>query len=424
MQSPKLSILIAALIAISQYKSVTALTCNAGTNGQVTCAEGVTECFVKTVAGNVTRGCVTDTTCVAPTCLTCKTDNCNEARMCKQCFGSQPDCGRTNGSADAFNTLCLTATDQCAIVVAANGTVSRGCRGACAANDPNCKSCTTDNCNVGIFPENRRLCYQCNGDTCGTPDNASMLLGCDIYQATGQKCYTIGTSATTMQRGCQTDSTADNKCSASSTDPNCLFCDNENGCNNRPYSRVLGSCYKCNDADKCLLQQEAGKESACAPAVYTQNENSCYTQLFNNGSVGRGCTNELADGCETTQNCNACTGDNCNVNIATFQCLICRSDYYAPCRQAKVQPENCPASSLTGPQAMKCFSGEWDGVVVRGCLSEASALMQYQCTAEADTRCQTCTGLGCNRLVYNGAATLQQMGLGLFALISIVRHYF
>ncbi|XP_017859603.1 PREDICTED: uncharacterized protein LOC108611448 [Drosophila arizonae] len=421
MQTHKLSILIAALIAISHYKDVAALTCSTGSGTSQACTDALAECFVKTDNGVVTRGCTTDPACAAPNCLKCKTDNCNAALMCKQCDATQSDCGRTTG-ANSSNVICGSPTQQCGTQLQSNGAVVRGCLN-CAANDSNCKSCATDNCNVGIFPENRQLCYQCSGESCSNLDNSTMLLGCAIYQATGQKCYTIGTSATNMQRGCQSDTAADNKCSATSTDPSCLFCDNENGCNNRPYSRVLGSCYKCNDSDKCQLQQEASTATECAAAVYTQNVNSCYTQLLANGVVARGCTNELAAGCNASNNCDACEGNNCNAAVAVFKCLICRSDYYAPCREAEVGQENCPASSLTGPDAMKCFSGEWDGVVIRGCLSEASDVMKYQCSKDSPSRCTECSGMGCNDISYNVAATLQQMALSLFALICIVHKY-
>jgi len=48
--------------------------------------------------------------------------------------------------------------------------------------------------------------------------------------------------------------------------------------------------------------------------------------------------------------------------------------------------------------------------------------MKFQCVNDDDTRCTICKGSNCNKKVFNGAATLQHMGLGLLGLIYLVRH--
>ncbi|KAM8717182.1 hypothetical protein ACLKA7_003965 [Drosophila subpalustris] len=420
MHGQKRCTFIAALIAICLHGSLAAdFNCSTGAESTV-CKEGVTQCFVKRATdGTVTRGCVTDTTCQPPACLTCSTSNCNSALMCRHCDGSQPECATTNATADASYQLC--AADQlCRNDLNPNGTVTRGCGAACASGDTNCLTCEKDNCNGDIYPADRRLCYQCTGATCNNV-NATMPIPCALYQTKDQKCYTVGTDDKTMQRGCSSDTDA--KCPITSTDPNCVFCDDSNGCNNRPFESVLGSCIKCSNSDTCIEAQQADKSQDCAASNYTQTENSCYYQLDASGVVSRGCVNELKDKeCLATQNCVECNGTACNIQAGTFTCLTCRSDNYAPCRQAHVGPEPCVNTSLSSPSSMQCFSGEWNGIVVRGCLIDLGPLMKYQCENKADERCKICTSANCNIETYNGAANLQHMGLGLMALIFLIRH--
>ncbi|XP_034473963.1 protein psiQ [Drosophila innubila] len=420
MQGHKRCIFIGVIIAISLQSSLAAnLECSTGTT-TATCAEGVSKCFIKRAAdGSVTRGCVTDDTCQPPACLTCNTNNCNSFLMCRHCDATQPECATTNATADAYNQLCA-ANQVCRNDLNGNGSVQRGCGVACASGDTSCKTCNTDNCNGGIYPEDRRLCYQCSGATCNNV-NAANLSPCAVYNQKDQKCYTIGTDDKTMQRGCTTDTDA--KCPLASTDPNCSFCDSLNGCNNQTFESVLGGCIKCSDADTCIQNQQPDKATNCAASNYTQTENSCYYQLHANGTVSRGCTNELkGTGCLATENCVQCNGTACNVQAGTFSCLTCRSDNYAPCRKAEVGPTKCTNSSLSDPASMQCFSGEWDGVVLRGCLIDLGPLLKYQCENKDDDRCMICKGPNCNDKKYNGAATLQHMGLGLMGLLFLVRN--
>ncbi|KAH8377442.1 hypothetical protein KR093_005459, partial [Drosophila rubida] len=371
--------------------------------------------------GSVTRGClVSGKTCTAPGCLSCTGNNCNSYLMCRQCDGSQTECTTTNASSNAYNQLC-SANQWCRNVLNDNGTVSRGCGDQCAAGDAKCSSCNDkDNCNLGIYPTDGRQCYQCNGEACNTV-TASQLTPCSVYKSEGQKCYTIGTDAKTMARGCITDGAA--KCTATATD-GCLLCDNENGCNNKTYSAVLNKCIKCNDSAGCFNAQKASDAQDCPASTYTQGAPNCYTQSFANGTVVRGCVNELLGTCDAQSSCQDCSGEACNTNDATFTCYLCRSDNDPACRTMEnIGASPCTNTSLTSPDSKKCFSGEWDGVVLRGCLIDLSPLMNYQCNNDADDRCLTCSGVNCNNETkkYNGAGTLQHIGLGMLALFVLVR---
>ncbi|EDW04075.1 uncharacterized protein LOC6562542 [Drosophila grimshawi] len=420
MLSHKLCIaLIATLITIS-FNSCQALNCAtalAGTN-PTACPADVTQCFIQTdAAGTVTRGCLAaGTTCTAPNCLQCNTDNCNANLLCKTCAATDVTCSTTDGKS-VGSQMCTAATQQCRTELNADGTVTRGCNEPCATTAAGtCTGCTTDNCNVGFYPANRLQCYQCNSANCNTVA-ASSLAACPTYQA-DQKCYTIGANDAAMQRGCNTD--AGNKCAGTTPDAACALC-GTSGCNNRPYEQVLGNCYSCNDAAGCVGGQ-TGTAPACPPAPYTQTVNSCYTQQYANGTVQRGCTNELTSGCTAANGCTQCDGDTCNSNQNVFGCLICRSDNYAECRAGDDAVQPCVPN--TGDNANICFEGEWDGVVLRGCLANAGPLMTYQCTNKDDNRCTTCNTSGCNKTPFSGASTLSHMGVGMmFGLIFIIKQY-
>lgn len=312
--------------------------------------------------GVVTRGCIENgTSCVAPACLSCTGELCNKFLMCSHCDGTQTECATTAANGTSFNQLCTSATQVCLNQVNNNGTVSRGCADtACAnADDAKCKSCNKDNCNVGIFPADGRQCYQCSGADCNSVAS-TQLLPCSIYGAENQQCYTIGTDDKTMTRGCNTDGTAKD-CATGSTNANCVFCNDLNGCNNRTFSTVLGSCIKCNNGDTCLDEQDKTKAVDCAAANYTQSVNQCYYKLTSNGTVTRGCVNELTDNetCNAAENCKSCEGSACNVQAGVFTCLTCVSSNYEPCRKAEVGPEPCLNSTLNSPDSKQCYSGEW-----------------------------------------------------------------
>ncbi|KAH8263549.1 hypothetical protein KR044_010494, partial [Drosophila immigrans] len=373
--------------------------------------------------GSLTRGCLTSaTTCTAPACLSCTGNGCNAGLMCRKCDGSQTECATTNASANAYNELCA-ANQWCRNVLNDNGTVTRSCGDECAANDAKCSSCNNkDNCNEVLFPANARQCYQCTGEACNTVTD-SMLKPCSVTKAEGQQCYTSGSDAKTMVRGCTTDGGA--TCTANTT--SCLLCDTENGCNNRTYNVELNKCIKCSDADKCFGAQNAADAVACAGSNFTQTADNCYTQVFDNGTVSRGCVSELQGACDAQSDCSDCAGEACNTQVGTFTCYVCRSDNYPDCRNMKgVGYLPCTNTSLTSPESKQCYSGEWDGIVVRGCLIDLGAAMTYQCYNNADDRCDICSGINCNTEVekYNGAATLQHMGLGMLALFFLVRNAF
>ncbi|XP_016970461.1 variant-specific surface protein VSP4A1 [Drosophila rhopaloa] len=402
-------VLIAALI-VGQLDSTMATICynctSTGSDGNCLLnpsAEGIEtfnctgNCYTSTDRNGVLkRGCLDATpNCSEPTCSSCDGEKCNSNLLCQQCLGLA-ECAQTNVTEAKYNAVCA-AGEVCVNQVNDNQTVTRQCGPACADGvaDTKCLSCTSSLCNKGVFPANRRQCYNCTGTECETD---STVIGCSQTDA---QCFTTGTSATNMTRGCTSATTAI-KCEVDSTDSSCLLCDSD-FCNNVAYQRDAGSCMVC---ENCSSQQNATQGSPCGLVTY-QQAIGCYTITFG-ATVKRGCLSSLEGECTEANSCTSCTTSNCNVAAEAFKCIACISNQIDGC-----WTPNAPANEtfVTCPSE-KCFSGVWNNLAVRDCFSAASQLMQYQCDAGIkDYQCTTCSESGCNKNKLNGASSLSQMGV-------------
>ncbi|XP_068145003.1 protein psiF [Drosophila tropicalis] len=326
-------------------------------------------------------------------------DNCNNNLVCQSCQGQQ-DCSVPSKLTESL-AICSSG-DVCITQLNDNSTISRGCGTAASCTDSaKCATCDVGNCNIQVFPTDRLQCYTCSGDSCNAVNN-STLTPCGLNNA---QCYTLGSNATDMQRGCTSDSGT--KCTADSTDANCLLCNNETGCNNLTYTRSGGSCVTC---DNCSAAQVATVGAACPESNYTQSV-GCYTQTKDN-VVSRGCLNALAldFACTNETQCSSCDTANCNIDLVevdtTFKCQRCNNINFDECTKGSVEAQACDNTTET-----KCFAGMWGDLVVRDCLDQASALMEYQCVQEV-ANCKVCDTSGCNKWTYS-AASFIQISLGL-----------
>ncbi|XP_030384184.1 uncharacterized protein LOC115631548 isoform X2 [Scaptodrosophila lebanonensis] len=370
--------------------------------------------YIYTGTGKVTRGCGAKDSCPSGNCFSCSEDSCNTHIICKKCDATDASCSQTNADDAKYNQVC-NVSNSC-IKQVKDKQVVRGCvaDNPCgSANTDTCNVCKDANCNVGIFPEKRRLCHQCENSSCNDVSSASPT-PCLLYDA-AEKCYTKGDSADTMVRGCQSDTAA--KCSAGNTDDKCLTCDSADGCNNLKFERTV-SCFQCSDATDCAEAQDSNATECSKPVSYLQ-ANECYSQV-KNGLALRGCfieRDEQLGTCSEETSCTSCASAGCNKAAldVTFTCVRCRSDNFGGCRNnaANIGGEKC--SNSTAEE--KCFWGQWDGIVLRGCLSDADYLTTYQCNNPKDNRCHTCTTSNCNTKAPSGASTLQSLGVGLNLLL-------
>ncbi|XP_022214693.2 variant-specific surface protein VSP4A1 [Drosophila obscura] len=302
------------------------------------------------------------------------------AIQCYQCNSTVSEACLTAPAEEVACTRdCFTSSD--------GGTIARGCLAenvTCVA--PKCNSCNGDKCNTNLF------CYQCTGESCNTPAN-NTLAACGLADA---KCYTSGTSANAMLRGCTSDEGA--KCPAGSTDASCATC-NTTACNNVQYERDAGNCSQCSN---CPGAQEASSATSCGKLLYNQASLGCYT--INNGTVYRGCVT-AEQTCSTENSCTTCSEAACNLGAEEFQCAVCSTLTNDKCQKGADAPVTaCPD---------KCFYGHWSGAGIRGCWDQASELMQYQCQNEKSHNCTICATSLCNIEAFSGAASRKQLGVGL-----------
>lgn len=136
-----------------------------------------------------------------------------------------------------------------------------------------------------------------------------------------------------MYRGCMTDTTDSRLlCQLG----NCFVCD-ESGCNNQTlYSEPEISCIKCNASIECAFGQPEAEPENCLNPVLFGVEETCYTKLFDDGTVERGCTLDATDDdpdwCDESSDCQTCEYEGCNIeNIRISSCLQCESEYGADC---------------------------------------------------------------------------------------------
>ncbi|XP_017097682.2 uncharacterized protein [Drosophila bipectinata] len=238
-------------------------------------------------------------------------------------------------SCTSANASCLTdvtnvdtvdcGNKECAINTTDTGVI-RGCSNATDAEpckSPSCIGCNMDKCNLNV------VCYSCTGESCNTVKD-EMLLGCPL----NDRCFSSGTSATNMTRGC-TSNTANANCSVSTTE-GCSIC----------------------DTGKCNSQ------------VYEE-----------------------------------------------FECYSCSSSLNSACWDAKDTSKLETVSCTNGT----CFSGYWNRQFVRDCFSSASSLMQYQCTTNVTGhQCQKCEISKCNTWAYNGASSLNHVGVAGILIVAFI----
>lgn len=74
------------------------------------------------------------------------------------------------------------------MIVIGNVTV-RGCQPAQETCSGLCEACTSDICNVNIYPATRLQCHQCSGTACNNPSTAR---SCQNYDPNDQ-CYSVFT---------------------------------------------------------------------------------------------------------------------------------------------------------------------------------------------------------------------------------------
>ncbi|KAH8324454.1 hypothetical protein KR074_007941 [Drosophila pseudoananassae] len=255
----------------------------------------------------------------------------SEAIYCYSCTSANASCLTDLTKIDTVDC----GSKECAIATSDTGVITRGCSNGTdtePCKSPSCIGCNGERCNNNV------VCYSCTGESCNTVKD-EMLQGC----SSTDKCFSSGTSATNMTRGC-TSNTTNANCSVSTTE-GCSIC----------------------ETGKCNSQAYEEPTTDPTPAVF-----ECYS-----------CTSSLNS---------ACWGGKDTTKYETVSCT-------------------------NGT----CFSGYWNRQFVRDCFSSASSLMQYQCTTNVTGhQCQKCETSKCNTFAYNGASSLNNVGVAGILIVAYI----
>lgn len=159
-------------------------------------------CYLKIINDTYERGCIQDLSmpnkklCLNQsdqTCKICVGKNCNEKRNYQSCYvcNSKHDenCIEiTNATksivCDDYSSYCLTGVDEF-------GNTHRGCSSR-SSHDfiHGLEICTESNCNDQVFPNERLLCYQCQGNVeCNFLNSSLTQNPCTLF-AHNEQCFT------------------------------------------------------------------------------------------------------------------------------------------------------------------------------------------------------------------------------------------
>lgn len=260
------------------------------------------------------RGCHSQEIPVNGDCIydTCEDSNCNTkvpeipAFSCHECLGKGNEC--VSGLKTLESVRCTHGNRCVSRYDSETRNVERRCvasgKEVCEGANGICKICEEENCNKGIFPEDRLSCLQCksenNTDNCY--NGTVPAFQCDTYDRF-DRCYTFIDHIGKMHRGCESDG----YCKAADK---CFMC-GVDGCNTKNKTDDLNlpkfECYKCLGADAVCLLGTSSTESC-------QNGNKCIMKVTDN-KIERRCVFNEEEVCASNSTCGLCSEHKCNGGV-------------------------------------------------------------------------------------------------------------
>ncbi|CAD7079808.1 unnamed protein product [Hermetia illucens] len=389
------------------------------------CPQETLSCYTcKHEDQSITRGCGGNGTFSGnTTCLSCWDENGCNSNLIQTCYHCNS--GTDNNCATWQNTSALdiaVCTGKCVVKVNDLSFTVRGCQTGslrCAPGDSLCKECDGDNCNGGVFPEERQLCYQCDSsnENCDSDQSNSPPPACSQYMSS-DGCFQYLDTKGHMVRGCTSDSSYYG-CKDFGQDT-CEVC-NENACNSKSLAKVeYLQCHFCNSNVDQSCGWAQTKTESCMPKTGNSTFAACFSYQLPNKTIIRGCMSD-EDACDPTDlTCELCSKDGCNgQNIIYQECIQCSGKIgEGMCAQNAAQLEASQCSeAVQYYQDRGCYAKRVNDVVMRGCLSELNTDAQLLC--DRDEYCKICRDQGCNfQNLVNSAKRLTALtALPIIALI-------
>lgn len=413
------------------------LTVPTATDGK-TCTPTIAKCYTKVGNdGKIERGCLTDAIPCDDkdkSCRSCdaSTTSCNAQTETKDLFWCTTCNSSTNANCANIlksnpNNFCPAGVTRCLSQINEKNTI-RGCASKSddkCADGVKCSACDERGCNSGLFPSDRRKCYQCNDATCATP-TTDKSYACQMYEES-DSCYEYGTSDTAMIRGCKSDKSEYEKCPSGK----CKVC-TTNDCNNDTFKRKQTiKCIQCSSETdpKCSGVHTEDEAKDCKDIEYWQSE-GCYLNRVGSGKVVRGCLQEFdsTKTCSETNTCSPCEAKACNLAaLLELSCYKCRSDRNNKCadklEKDEYKSEPC-RNKIENEEDKKCYVENYNGVVYRSCIVDTDPKTREKCLKKVDKSCVICDGSDCNKDKAPGSAYGIALASGLLAGCLLILQFF
>uniref|UniRef100_A0A182TWG1 DUF753 domain-containing protein n=1 Tax=Anopheles melas TaxID=34690 RepID=A0A182TWG1_9DIPT len=332
------------------------------------------------------KGCLLDldetmaAACYDPTdtrCSICKDIQCNQ-QHCVRCNTQTEDVACLLGDKSAPGLQYALCEGNCRVEIDADGHTVRGCAEdfpePCGqGDDARCLETVQAGSNGGIFPANRRQCYQCEGDSCWTMPEPGTARYCQLFRGSNDGCY-IYNDGSTIVRGCTTDPGAKCLTEDGFDDQYCSIW-MEDLRNDATQQREPLTCYQdCSGS-------ESGQIPTCPPVTCPPTTDRCFVSVSVSGVISRGCTS--FDCPPDSRDCYTCKEANCNGAYSV--CSKCDTSIDGDCTVGTEHGEVCE-------QSEGCFQYQGDdGKGIYGCAEEAPAI----CSNDAD-HCNFCQDTFCN----------------------------
>lgn len=309
--------------------------------------------------------------------------------------------------------------DVCKVFVKPNMTTHRGCSSEmepgpeCTSMTVNCRECTENLCNGGIFPSTRLSCYHCQSSAysnCndGVTNDFDIIYPCETYNFR-DSCYLYLDKDNVTTRGCLSDANIYTDLCLSNP-AECEIC-NTSTCNNKSVVRPSKlSCIKCDSVTdpKCIWGFAETSATSCLRDLYFYEEESCYMLHVSDTTIIRGCTLDT-NVCKYNPHCMKCTGNACNSRQkASLSCLECSSHDNAACFNDLPKIKNVPCHEPVTFDHRGCFTWTYENrSVARGCFSNLTTAGKFQCVNDHE-HCDVCVeGDECNNILVNRCALLE-----------------
>ncbi|XP_068147667.1 G surface protein, allelic form 168 [Drosophila tropicalis] len=348
-------------------------------------------------------------------CVACSGDNCNTVDLgvrssCNQCSGG--NCA--NPQASTCRAVPAEGTDEeCYIEVDESGAVYElGCisqfnvsEAVLLETEKRIWTCSgANNCNLISAlptPKNCKLCSSRTDTDCAIdPESVESETLCQ--NPVNTHCYSRLLETGHTERGCMADLGGDDyiECLNGGNSTKCSSCSGDN-CNEELHPIERLSCHVCssNEDENC----EAKPTSSSICLLHTGDQ-QCLTTIDPEGKTQRGCSASLACSSTNPQNCQACSGSNCNTDNLKRRSdgIPGQWDQELPisCQSCNDTTE-CAATNLEAiacPSSLEYCVTVFDSaglVTARGCSNTVESSWSTYCD-DNSKNCHNCNSNGCN----------------------------